>query len=150
MAFIFWHGSLPSLSLFYLFAKNFNILYFRYINIILKLAWETSVAQGTHIYYPAVYTRLGVNCDFSYFSLESGLRISIPKKLFHRSPEFHNQNLRKIGQGVFELWSDIQTNMQRLQLYKYRDYTLYYSNKHKTKILNGRNILILLQFNPFI
>ena len=32
------------------------------------------------------------------------------------SPEFPNQNLRQIGQRVHELWSDIQTNKQRLEL----------------------------------
>ena len=30
---------------------------------------------------------------------------------------FLNQNLRQIGQGVDELWSDIQTNKQREQYY---------------------------------
>ena len=33
------------------------------------------------------------------------------------SSEFHDQSLRQIGQGVPELWSDIQTNKQRLHRY---------------------------------
>jgi len=32
-----------------------------------------------------------------------------------------NQNLRQIGPGIHELWSDIQTDKQRLLLYTFID-----------------------------
>ena len=34
------------------------------------------------------------------------------KKNSRGSPEFHNKNLRQIGPGVHELWSDKQTDRQ--------------------------------------
>ena len=55
----------------------------------------------------AVYPRLVLNYEFSHFSSRpTQLRISKSAKNIHLV--LPNQNLRQIGKGVHELWSDIQ------------------------------------------
>ena len=63
---------------------------------------------------PAVYPRLVLNYDLSYFPYKSWptqLKISKPRTEHSRGfHEFPNHNLRQIG--VHEKWSNIQTNRQ--------------------------------------
>ena len=60
--------------------------------------------------------------------LETKLSIEVPaptRELYNQSKNtsvffvFSNQNLRQIGPGVHDLWSDKQIDKQRLQLYIY-------------------------------
>ena len=37
---------------------------------------------------------------------------ALPGKHSRGSTKFHNQNLKQIGEGVYELWSDIKTSRQ--------------------------------------
>ena len=60
-------------------------------------------------------THIKHSCFFYRYNLHNYLNSSS-----HGSPEFPNQNLSLIGLGVSELWSVIQTDKQRLQLYIYR------------------------------
>ena len=57
---------------------------------------------------PAVYPHLVVKYD------------SKPSEdHFIGSPEFPHQNLRQIGQGVRDLWSDLQTNKHPNRVYNF-------------------------------
>ena len=55
--------------------------------------------------------------EMTFLALHSWLKPSWDRSC--DSMEFPSQNLRKISHGVLELWSDIQTNYQRLLLYIY-------------------------------
>ena len=53
--------------------------------------------------YLAVYLRLVINYNFSYFSLKKSLNmesLNQAKNLSRWPPKFPNQNLRQIGHGV--------------------------------------------------
>ena len=101
-----------SYQIFYIFILFHRILsfirtqkvFFSFLSYI-ELALEPSVSQGTHIY----SCRLPALDRF----LPTQLGLSKPSQENSRgSPEFPNQNLRQIGQGVSELCSDKQTNTQ--------------------------------------
>ena len=81
------------------------------------LAWEPTLHRRV-IVSPTVYPHFNVHYDFNYFP-RSQLRIS---KLSYKNipvalPNSLISNWEKKGQGVVELWSDKQTDKQRLQLY---------------------------------
>ena len=71
-----------------------------------KLAWEPSIAQSTHNYSSRL-PALGRKLRFD------------PLNIPHGSPEFPHQNLRQIGQGVHDLWSDLQTNKHPNRVYNF-------------------------------
>ena len=92
------------------------------------LVWKPSVAQGTHSYshcLPALCRKL------RFKSGPTQLKISNPSyEHSPGSPEFPIQNVRPIGQGVSELWSDIQTNIQT----EITTWCIYNNNNWKTTI----------------
>ena len=100
--FIFIHPSLLSILCIHI---HFCIHIFQWINP----SFSFSIIVTS-----AVYVRLVLNYDLNYW-----IR---PTQLF----EWINLNLKQISPGVSELWSDIQTNKQRLQLKKYRNPYIYY------------------------
>ena len=59
-------------------------------------------------------TSFPFNLNFRYVNQPTKLKKS-SYALWYGSTEFPRQNLRQIGQGVHDLWSDIQTNKQRLK-----------------------------------
>ena len=69
--------------------------------------------------YPHLVDFIG-QLNFRYKSCFTPLK-ALKTKLLRGFPEFSNQNLRQIGPGVYELWSDKQiikqTYKQRLLLY---------------------------------
>ena len=76
---------------------------------------------------PAVYPRLVLNYDFTYFFILKWTHLSLSLKTKLRTFPWFSRgatNLRHIGQGVHELWSDIQTNKQRLLLNIFRYYLM--------------------------
>ena len=46
--------------------------------------------------------------------------LELSKEHSRGSPEFRNYNLRQIGQGVLELWSNLQTDKHKLLFYIFR------------------------------
>ena len=79
-----------------------------------SLAWEPSVAQVTHSHscrLPA-FGRFYLETKFS----NSILNLKTELWTFCGSPELPNQNLRQIGPGVPELWSDKQTEITTLYI----------------------------------
>ena len=74
------------------------------------------MAQKNHSYFgPTIYPSFVVNYDINYFPFKRGptqLIISNSYEHYRGSPELPNQNLRQIGPGLPELWSDKQTDRQ--------------------------------------
>ena len=58
---------------------------------------------GVFIVTRAVYPRLVVHWDFSYFSMQKLTHSKPSLERIRGSPEFHNQNVGKIDQKVFDL-----------------------------------------------
>ena len=84
------------------------------------LAWEPSVAHGTHSFsrrVPVPGLKLRFYLFFPCTIRPNQLRISKPTKDSRGASNFPNQNLRQIGPWVHELWSDIQTDKLRIQLF---------------------------------
>ena len=69
-----------------------------------------------HFYYYIIFnTSLGTYIALSgnIESQPTQLRIYQDKNISLGSPEFPYQNLRQIGSGVLELWSDVRANKKK-------------------------------------
>ena len=76
-----------------------------------KLAWKPSVSL---IVTPAVYPHLALNYDFKHFF---PIKVDPLNLESQNQTKFPNQYFRPIGQGVHELWSDIQTSRDNNFIY---------------------------------
>ena len=78
---------------------------------------------GKVIISATIYPPPVVNYNFSFFPVQSGpnqVSISKPSYENSRGSRVPQSNVRQIGPRVSELWSDKQTDKQRLQLYIHR------------------------------
>jgi len=118
---------------FYLFHLSSSQWQFYTILLVTSLGTQRCTGHSWLIVTPAVYPHFYMETNFSLKNRPTQFRISNPIKEHSRdSPEVPNQNLRQIGPGVSELWSDKQTN---------KDYNFTYLD------LFGSSLIKLWHFN---
>ena len=126
--------------------KYWSMLFLTYYNWLVDVKWHArftfkelficrTIAVLENTFFLNIVRDTGSTYSFKFFKttvhiynwkyVRSFVRSSVCKENFFGSSEFPSHNLRQIGPGVYELWSNIQTNRQanreyilKLQLWK--------------------------------